>query len=375
MKSGPNRLNDQELRLLMALTRVERLGSVGIRRLLQAFERPPAVFEADMLLLSGIVGEYVARQIKAFEAWDLVDRELDFAARHAIDILHWFHPEYPFRLLHTPDAPVILFRKGRPQKTNNRCLAVVGTRKMTPYGQKFVRQLMEDLRPYRPLIISGLAYGIDVEAHRQAMANDLVTVAVMATPLHKVYPAVHQEEARQILEKGGALYSETWSSEKMDANFFLRRNRIVAGMAEATLVVESARKGGALTTAEMALSYNRDVFALPGRVTDTYSEGTNHLIKTEQARLVTGAGDIAWYLNWPKPEEEARRRPVQGNLFPELSDDERSLVAYLGRQGATHPDNMAVELQWPVSKVHNLLLMLELKGVVQALPGRKYELV
>ncbi len=368
-------LSPEELFYLMALTRVQRLGSVGIRKLLQQFGKAQEVFRASLKDLAEITGTLIAENIKIFDDFHLVENELKVCEREGIDILHWFHPEYPFRLLHISDSPVILFRKGNGGHPHNRMMAVVGTRKMTPYGKQFIEQFIRDLVPYNPVIVSGLAYGVDIEAHKQAMANGLITVAVLGTPVHKVYPGVHQAEADELLRKGGAIYSETWSSEKMDPNFFLRRNRIVAGMTEATVVVESARKGGALTTAEMALSYNRDVFAVPGRTTDTYSEGTNHLIKTEKARMLTGVDDLVWHMNWPKPEEENKRRPVQRNLFPELDDDERRLMTFLAERGASHADVLAVELNWPVSKVNNVLLMLELKGVVQALPGRKYELV
>jgi len=368
-------LEPDELFHLMALTRIPRLGSVGVRKLLQHFGKAQAVFHAPLKELTEISGKLIAENIKMFQDFHLVENEIHLCQREGVEILHWFHPDYPFRLLHIPDSPVILFRKGKAGHANGRMIAVVGTRKMTPYGKGFIARFMKDLKIYAPVIVSGLAYGVDIEAHREAMRNGLVTIAVLGTPVYKVYPGIHQAEAEELLDKGGAIYSETWSSEKMDPNFFLRRNRIVAGMTEATIVVESARKGGALTTAEMAMSYNRDVFAVPGRTTDTYSEGTNHLIKTEKARMLTSVDDLVWHLNWPSPTGDSTKQPVQRNLFPELNEDERKIMAYLAEKGASHPDNMAVEMQWPVSKVSNLLLMMELKGVIQALPGRKYELI
>ena len=365
-----NRFSDEQVYYLMALTRVPRLGSISVKKLLQHFGTPSAVFEQSLADLEAVAGSVLARNIKAFDRFDVVDKELEFIRKNNIRIVDFTHPDYPFRLRHTPDGPAVLFVQGELPQGPRPCIAVVGTRKMTGYGRMFIDRFLKDLQEYSPVIVSGLAYGVDVEAHRKAMEYGMPTIAVMGTSFRKIYPPVHWREYEMILDSGGAVISETWSDENTDPNFFLRRNRIVAGMTEATVVVESAAKGGALTTAEMALSYNRDVFAVPGRVNDTYSEGCNRLIATDKARILLSAADLIANLNWPSRQAA---RPVQRQLFPELDDLEKRIYEYLLNQGPEHADLLAVQLELPVSELNRALLMLELKGVISALPGNRYE--
>ncbi|NPA42468.1 MAG: DNA-protecting protein DprA [Chlorobi bacterium] len=358
---------------LMALTRVPGLGGQRIKKLIRTFGSPEAVFEMPTEETARIVGVKPARALAAFENFELVDRELAFAERHRIRIVTFLDDAYPPLLRHIPDFPPVLFVRGAFDLGAARYLSVVGTRKITPYGREAVHALVEGLQGAHPVVVSGMAYGVDIEAHKAALKAGLPTVAVMGTAFTSIYPDAHRAYAEQI-EAGGALISEFWSYEPTDKNFFVRRNRIVAGMSMATVVVESGIKGGAMLTARMAFDYNREVFAVPGRVTDTYSQGCLKLIEEGVARIYTSPSALAQWLDWDRTPPPAPETPVQTRLFTELSPQEQKIVDVLEQTGAEHLDIIAIETGMPVSEVSRLLMMMELNGVIESLPGKKFKL-
>ncbi len=366
-------LNNDFTYYLLALSRIKNLGSIRQKKLLQAFPHPKEIFKAPLKDLSRITGENIAREIRSANIFDEVDKEMKFIENQGIKILTIFDESYPHLLKHTPDAPVFLFKKGHFNFNRKRYLSVVGTRKNTSYGRQFVKDFIASLKDYNPVIVSGMAYGIDIQAHQSALENDLITVAVMGTSFKQIYPSVHRKYYEQILENGAVL-SEYFSSDKPDRNYFLQRNRIIAGMSQATIVVESGLKGGALVTAEMAFTYNREVYALPGRVTDNFSKGCNMLINKNIAKILISTeqitGDLQWEINEPKHQP----RPVQKQLFVNLSEDEQTIVSLLEDNGKMHLDDMAIALHMSISKLARHLVILELNGVVKTLPGKYYEL-
>ncbi len=365
---------EQNLYHILALSRIPQLGNIRLKKLLKRWPDARDIFRASQRDLAKQVGDGLARKIKQFDDFSVVDNELDFIEKNDIEILTIFDDNYPHLLKYTEDSPVFLFKKGNFDFGAGRYLSVVGTRKITSYGRQFIAGFVRDIKVYNPVIVSGLAYGVDIAAHRAALDNVLPTVAVMGTPLDTVYPASHRRYFEQILENGAVL-TEFWTSDKMNKNNFLQRNRIIAGISQGTLVVESGEQGGALVTAQMAFAYNREVFALPGRVTDTYSRGTNHLIKSEIARLILSADDVAYYLQWEKEPAAEKPEPVQRKLFVELSPEEQKIVDFLAQNGKRHIDDIAVETGMTVSLVASQMMMLELNGIIRQLPGKYFELI
>lgn len=250
-------------------------------------------------------------------------------------------------------------------------ISIVGTRQITAYGTEFCRQLIADLAPLDPVIVSGFAYGVDIVAHQLAMDYNLQTIGVVAHGLNQIYPKTHKKYVSKVEQNGGFL-TEFWSSSNPDKENFVRRNRIVAGMCEATIVIESAERGGSLITANMANDYNRDVFAVPGRVTDKYSQGCNNLIKTQKANVLTSAADLVYILNWDIQKEV---KPVQKQLFVELDPEEQKVYDYLLKTGKELMDIIALQCDLPIYKISGMLLNMELKGVIRPLPGKLFEAI
>jgi DNA processing protein len=251
-------------------------------------------------------------------------------------------------------------------------VGVVGTRNATEYGRNFTGKLVEELGQMGAVIVSGLAYGIDIAAHKSCVSGGVPTIGVLAHGLDRIYPKVHSQTARKMVENGG-LITEHISGADPDRENFPKRNRIIAGLCDAIVVVEAAKKGGALITADIANSYNRDVFALPGRISDSQSEGCNMLIKSNRAALIQSAADIRYIMGWD--DEKVQKIPLQKQLFVELNDDEKKIVDILTNSGKTAIDFIASETAMPPSKVSSLLLNLEFSGVVRCLPGKMFELL
>jgi len=340
-------MNNKDLYYLLGLQKVKNVGDISARKLLRHFGSAQAIFEAAKRNQIDVpeIGTLMTQSIKGFNDWTKVDVEMRYIEQNHIRVVTVFDEDYPHKLFHAPDAPILFFWQGKGKFTAPRSISIVGTRNITRYGKRMVAEIIDGLKEYNPLIVSGLAYGIDIEAHLNALKNDLSTIGVLGHGFQRIYPSVHKKIADTMLENGG-LITEFWQSDIVDRNNFLRRNRIIAGLTEATLIVESAEKGGSLVTADIANSYNRDVFAVPGRANDTFSKGCNNLIKRNQAALITGAEDIIKYLQW----ENQHNKPVnpQLNLFVDLSDEEQKIYEFFLADVSPIklPSSLKLKLTW-----------------------------
>lgn len=311
------------------------------------------------------------------EALRRAEKELAYCEANHIRPLCFGTAAYPVRLANCPDPPLVLFCLGEADLNARHIVAVVGTRHATEYGKDLCRHFSEDLKRLVPdaLLVSGLAYGIDIHAHRGALNNNMPTVGVLAHGLDRIYPAQHRETARRMIHEGGGLLTEYPIGTTPERGNFVRRNRIVAGLADATIVVESAEKGGALITAQLAQDYNRDVFAYPGRTTDIYSIGCNNLIKNNCAALITSAEDFALSARWIDEKAKDKAEPIQRELFPELNEEEALVVKSLSDQSSKPISLIVSETKMAFNRVNIVLGRLELKGIVKGLPGGMYRLL
>lgn len=366
----------EDLLYKIAISLIPGIGPVTARTLIAytgSAESAILEKEKNLLKIPGI-GEINAQRIAGAqtEALDQAKREIDFIGKNQIQIYFYLDENYPGRLKGCTDAPIIFYSKGNANLNESRIISVVGTRNATNYGKEICDEMIRNFseQNYRVLVISGLAYGIDIQAHKSCLKYNVPTVGVLAHGLDTVYPSLHASIAHKMMENGGLL-SDFPSETKIDRQNFLRRNRIIAGLADATIIVESAEKGGALVTADIANSYNRDVFAFPGRSTDLYSRGCNKLIKMNEAVLIDGYADIEKAMNWDIKTNQ--HKAVQTSLFIELSPEEQKLVDLL-KGGDRFIDEMTIETQLPMSKVSALLLGLEFKGLIVSLPGKMYRL-
>jgi DNA processing protein len=369
-------MDNEDLRYLIALTLIPAIGSITARKLIAYTGSAKAVFSEKKSNLQKIpgIGSILAGSVKPDQVLGKADKELLFMQRNQVSSLTIFEKDYPERLKQCTDAPLILYFKGKNVFNSAKVLSIVGTRNATEYGIEQCRKIIRDLSEnnHHILIISGLAYGIDVQAHMAALQYGQDTVAVLAHGLHTLYPYAHKNLAGRLTESG-ALLTDFSTEDNPERNNFLKRNRIIAGLADATLVIESGKKGGALITADLAASYNRDVFAIPGRVNDTMSEGCNMLIRENKAALVEGFSDIEYFLGWDRKESSIQ--PRQTRLFVELTDEEQKIVEELKKEERLSPDILSLRTGMPVSKISALLLTMEFKTLVSILPGNYYRLV
>jgi len=366
-------LSKTELKYTLALQRVPNLGDTSAKKLLQQVGSAEGIFKekkSHLLKINGI-GAYKLKELSMDFARDEVAAELQFIEDNNISYSYFKDKEYPERLKHCLDGPILFFHHGNIDLKNKKIISIVGTRKVTSYGTAFCEQLIEQLAPLNPVIVSGFAYGVDISAHKAAMQNNLQTIGCLAHGFEQIYPKVHKKYVAKVSENGGFI-TEFWSSDSFHRNNFLKRNRIIAGISQATIVIESAEKGGSLVTADIANSYNREVFAVPGRATDAQSRGCNNLIKTQQAHLLADATDLIYMLGW---ELEEPKKPQQTQLFVELTEDEKKIWRFLKEKDKELLDIIALECQLPTYKVATLLLNMELKGVVRPLPGKLFQLV
>lgn len=366
-------MTENSLKYKIALGLIPGIGPVTAKSLIAYTGGVENVFSATKqeLMRAEGVGEYAASQIlKGKEYFSEAEKEVKFILKNKITPLFYSDKSYPFLLKQCPDAPLMIFVKGNINFNNRKILSVVGTRNATPQGKENCDTLIKSLSEteHNPIIISGLAYGVDICAHKAALKYGLDTIAVFAHGFDKIYPSKHKNTASEIKEKG-ALITEFISGAKFERQNFLKRNRIIAGLSHATVVVESAKKGGSLVTADIANSYNREVFAVPGRLDDKYSEGTNWLIKTHKAFLLQSANDIEYILNWEQSENI-----VQKTLFIEFSQDEMKIVKILMQNNSMIIDEICKETGLTMSKVSSLLLEMEFKDAIRCLPGKIYEL-
>jgi len=364
----------ENLKYKIALSLLPGIGGILARNLLAYLGSVEAIFSASYQSLVKIpgIGEYNARRIKNSEVLGRADKEIEFIQKNNISVQFYTDNNYPRRLKSCIDAPVLIYSRGDMLLDEQRVISIVGTRNATDYGKRAVDELLQAFaeRNYQILIVSGLAYGIDVYAHRSALKYNIPTVGVVAHGLDRLYPALHRQTAKKMEENGGII-TDFPSETKIDPQNFIKRNRIIAGLADATVVVESAEKGGALITADIAASYNRDVFAYPGRAGDVYSKGCNQLIRNNGANLIEGIEDLEYFMGW---ETNEKADAVQSSLFVELNADEQRIVDLLKNSGDQFIDQIASEIKLPVSRISALLLNLEFKNVVSALPGKMYKL-
>jgi DNA processing protein len=298
------------------------------------------------------------------------DHLLEEASRKNIQVLTYAGENFPGRLKSIDDAPMILFAKGAVDFNPARMIGIVGTRNATEYGRTITKKIIEELLPYRPTIVSGLAYGIDIEAHRAALQHDLPTIGILGSPIDKVYPAIHKATAEQMMESGGIVSEFRPGSEMVPGNF-PQRNRIIAGLSDALIVVEAAKKGGALITAEIAYSYNREIFAVPGNLQSSFSEGCNNLIRSMKANIYLGCKQLEEALSWSPNGQEAALIPNELEL-ESFEESLRPILQVFLEQKEQQIDQLSWKTNIPISSLASYLLQLEFLGVIKSLPGKKY---
>ncbi|MFO8054341.1 MAG: DNA-processing protein DprA [Bacteroidales bacterium] len=358
----------------IALSLVREIGPVNGKKLISYMGSPQAVFEDDRKKIAAIPGisRKLIQELNSKEPLRKAEQEMYYLEKNNIKPLFYTNKSYPQRLLHCADAPMMVYYKGNADVNHPRIISVVGTRSCTEYGKYICEKIVEALKEAGVLVISGLAFGIDSYAHRFALKHKMETIGVIAHGHDTMYPAQNKPLAKKMLEQGGII--SEWSSKVIPEKImFPRRNRIIAGMADATVVIEAGHKGGALITADIANSYNRDVYAVPGRSYDKYSEGCNELIKTNQAALATSGKDILKMMGWEVTDEKTRQR--QRKLFEELNEEERKIINTLRTHGPSSLDWLAIEINIPGSKLSSILLKLEFEGLLKTLPGNQFQLL
>lgn len=374
-------MNNEELFYAMALTRISNFNFSQALELYKAVGSAQLLYE-HRLEIGDILKDCSPHLVEALKNWEepmkRADFELKYMEEHSIRGITLMDDDYPQRLRECPDAPIILYYTGNSDLNQAKIVSIVGTRQCTLYGQDLIRRFVADLRLYCPqvLIVSGLAYGVDINAHRQALANGYETIGVLAHGLDQIYPYRHRDTAAEMVRHGGLL-TEFMTQTNADKPNFVRRNRIVAGMADAVVVVESAAKGGGLITAEIAQSYDRSVFAFPGNVNAEFSKGCNNLIRDNVAALISNADDFVKAMGW---QDETLRKianadGIERNLFPNLSSEESAIVSLLQETNDLQLNILSVKSGLPIGQLTAILFQLEMKGVVKPLAGGMYHLL
>lgn len=360
----------------IALTLVPGVGSILIRQLVSYCGSAPDVFRSPLARLIKVpgIGEVTARAILKPGILTEAEQVIKRLEKLGATALFYTDKAYPSRLKALYDAPALLYFQGSGNLNVSRTIGLVGTRQATDYGRRITAEIVEAVVPYGVTIISGLAYGIDIAAHRASLANNLPTIGVMASGLDIIYPNVHQKTAGEMLVQGGLL-TESLPGTKPDAHLFPARNRIIAGLSDAVVVVEAAAKGGALITAEYANNYHREVFAVPGQLNQAFSAGCNKLIRENKAQIYTSPKDIIEALNWDQPSEHLSKKNVAPALPVDITEEESQIVALLRQSADLHIDDLSWKTQIPMGRMASLLLNLEFRGFVRSLPGKKYAVV
>lgn len=367
-------MNEEDLLYTLALQRSKGVGDITSKKLINHFRTAKNVLLQKRTTLEKVngIGAFLAKNLKETSLLIEAEKELKYLQKNEIKTLYFLDAEYPENLKHSVDGPILLFQKGKIDLNNRTIISIVGTRKITSYGRDFCEKLIADLKPYNPLIVSGFAYGVDICAHKAAIKNNLQTIGVLAHGFEEMYPKSHKKYTNDVNKNGGFL-TDFWHDERLHRENFLKRNRIVAGISEATIIIESAETGGSLVTADIANSYARDVFAVPGRATDVYSRGCNNLIKRNAAAILTSANDLINNLNWQL--EEQPKQCIQKKLFVELTPDEQFVYDFLIENGKELLDIIALKCKLQIHKTTTILFNLEMKGVVKPLPGKLFEAV
>lgn len=357
----------------LALTQVPNIGDVQAKILAEEFGTAEAIFKAKKSTLEKIegIGEVRANSIKKFDAFNEQEDEIKFIEKYKIKPLFLTDADYPKRLLHCYDPPTLLFYRGNANLNSSKIISIIGTRSNSDYGKMMTEKILASLAPHQPLVVSGLAYGIDAIAHKQSLKQQLPTVAVLAHGLDKIYPSQHTALAKEMIAEGGGILTEFRKDTKPDRHNFPERNRIVAGMCDATIVIETGIKGGSMITANLAYGYNRDVFAIPGKTTDSKSEGCNYLIQSNKAILIRNGEDVIKEMGW---EEKSKKKTIQKQLFVDLTADEKIIAQLLQAKEQMHIDEINLQSNINSSAVAAALLMMEMNGLVKSLPGKIYKL-
>jgi len=364
---------NNDLLYQIALTLINGVGAVQAKQLIEQFGTAGSIFKAkkkELSLLEGI-GEIRAKQIKDFDNFKEAEEEIEFCKKHHIQSLFLTDKNYPQRLLNCYDSPTLLFYRGNADLNSSKIISIIGTRNNTDYGKQITEQFIEDMQAQNLLILSGLAFGIDAIAHKASLQNNVSTVGVLAHGLDSIYPSQHKSLAKEMLLNGGLL-TEFRKNTTPDKHNFPKRNRIVAGMSDATIVIETAIKGGSMITAELAYNYNRDVFAVPGKITDSKSVGCLKLIQQNKAIVFTNAEEFMKAMGWQQKKIAAKK---QRELFIELNGDEKIIVGILQERETAHIDDLYLRSSLSSSSVAAAILNLELNNVIIGLPGKMYKLL
>jgi len=355
----------------IALSCIPGIGNHTVKQLLAYCGSPQNIFRTKPSKLDKIpgIGPKTANLINESEALKAAESKLKKLENSNTQFVFFTDEHYPERLRHCSDSPILFYYRGKPEFNFDRILAIVGTRSATDYGKIITDQIVEEIRPYNPVIVSGLAYGIDISAHKAALSRDLITWAVIAGGHDKIYPSAHKKYYEEILEEG-CVISEYLPDELPNAVNFPARSRIIAGISDGTLVVEAKEKGGALITADIANSYDREVFAIPGNLHSSASQGCHNLIKSNKAHLITGGADIVRLLNWDMEEVKSKQTIINFDFNPE-----ETAIINLLREKDLHIDEISWRSQLSVGSLANLLLSLEMRGFIKSLPGKKFRYV
>ncbi len=365
---------NNELIYQIALTRVPQIGDVHAKTLLNKYKNASDIFKAPKAHLEKIdgIGSIRANCIKKFNGFHSSEKEIEFMEKNGIKPIFLTSEDYPKRLLQCYDNPVLLYYKGNVNLNDYKIVSIAGTRNNSDYGKIICHKIIEELNKTGITIISGLAYGIDTIAHKSSLLNNIPTVAVLAHGLDRIYPPENKLLSREIIKNGGLL-TEFGTGSNPDRQNFPKRNRIIAGICDALVIVESGKKGGSLITAELANGYNKDIFAVPGRINDPKSEGCNYLIKSNKAHIINSAADIIEMMGWDHPKNIQKEK--QRKLFTECSNDEKVIVDILEIFGQTHFDNIFQKSKLSYSTMASCLLSLEMKNIIMTLPGKIYKLI
>ena len=366
-------MKEEKLLAILRLQKCRAVGDVLAKKLIVNVGDVSQIFKEKETSLSKIngIGKHVLKHLFDEKNIKLAAEELKYVQENKISYSYFLEDDYPTNLQHCIDSPILLFQDGNIDFSNQKIISIVGTRNMSSYGRDFCNQLVKDLAQYNPIIVSGFAYGVDICAHKAAVKNNLQTIAVLAHGLEEIYPKIHKKYSNQLSKNGGFL-TEFWHNETPLRENFLKRNRIVAGISKATIIIESAAKGGSLVTADIANSYDKDVFAVPGRTTDLYSKGCNNLIKNNRAFLLNSAEEIVKMLNWDLHEKP---KVIQQQLFLDLNEKEQKIYNLLHEKGKQLLDVISLECNIPIYQLSAILLQMELKGISKPLPGKMFELV
>jgi DNA processing protein len=372
-------MDAEQLKYRIAITLIKGIGNALAKNLIAYVGSEEGIFKENKAVLAKIpgIGKVLSNEISTQDVLQRAEKEVEFILKNKLSFAYYTQKEYPYRLKECPDAPIMLYWKGNCDLNNGKFIGIVGTRNATDIGKENCQQLINSLSLALPntIIVSGLAYGIDICAHKAALDAGLNTIGVLGHGLDKLYPAVHRATAVKMIEKG-ALLSEYISGTNPDRPNFVQRNRIIAGMCDATVVIESAARGGALITGEMANDYNRDVFAFPGRVKDEWSAGCNSLIKSNKASLIESAEDLIRFMGWEVSSGRTHQREVQTSLFNDLNEEEQNILTTLRKfNDGIQINALAIELSMPISKLSSFLLNMEFKGLVKCMPGSTYRIV